>query len=148
MNFFLIAIHFELHNVIYIFKAQISMQFRNQLGSACVPSSPTFFPLLVFTPPSHITCQNLDCACQLTCNLLLCESLHVNHQNLAKNFLLGVLVEPLVMRINIQMTPHGPRLVFLLLLTIDVEMISEVLWIRLKICNSNHQQELKLVCLE
>jgi hypothetical protein len=33
----------------------------------------------------HTTCQNLNCACQLTCILCLSKLLHVKYQKLAKN---------------------------------------------------------------
>ena len=36
-----------------------------------------------FLPTSHTTCQNLKCACQLTCLLCLCKFLHVK---CCKNF--------------------------------------------------------------
>jgi len=38
--------------------------------------------ILFFT--SHTTCQNLNCACQLTCILIVCKFLHAKYQKLAK----------------------------------------------------------------
>ena len=40
----------------------------------------------VFFFTSHTTCQNLNCACQLMCSLLLCKFLHVKMSKTCKNF--------------------------------------------------------------
>jgi hypothetical protein len=40
--------------------------------------------VVFFSFTSHITCQNLNCECQLTCVLFLCEFLRVKYQKLAK----------------------------------------------------------------
>ena len=68
---------------IYIFFLTCHFNVRGvvvRVISICKVSIDVWF----FSSTSHTTCQNLNCACQLTCNLFLYKFLRVNYQKLVK----------------------------------------------------------------
>ena len=72
-------------------ECQVTLTFSSKISPQCsMPSNTCHSQFvkcqkLVFSFTSHTTCQNLKCACQLTCILFVCEFLRVKYWKVAKH---------------------------------------------------------------